>query len=206
MTYPIAPNGIFLTIQGEGALLGLPMIFVRLAGCSVGCPVCDTNYRVSERLTLPQIRDRVSRLHYGTVQWAWITGGEPTDHDLPPLVDALQSLGLRVALATAGTREVQRGFTRCGVDFLSVSPHTSRWQQKSGDQINLVPGLNGLRLTDPELLRALDACESQFSNRYVTPMDQGQGQFVGLEDCIAFAQSRQGWKVGVQAHKLWRLP
>lgn len=31
MKYPIAPNGIFWTLQGEGALLGVPMRFVRLA-------------------------------------------------------------------------------------------------------------------------------------------------------------------------------
>lgn len=40
MHYPI--NEIFQTIQGEGVFTGLPAIFVRLQGCPVGCPWCDT--------------------------------------------------------------------------------------------------------------------------------------------------------------------
>src|SRR5713226_6178734 len=34
----------FYSIQGEGATAGLPAIFVRLQGCSVGCGWCDTKY------------------------------------------------------------------------------------------------------------------------------------------------------------------
>lgn len=37
MTYLLAPEGVFWTLQGEGALQGTPMAFVRLAGCSVKC-------------------------------------------------------------------------------------------------------------------------------------------------------------------------
>lgn len=43
--YAIAPNGVFPTVQGEGAMLGVPTLFVRLAGCSVGCAGCDIDYR-----------------------------------------------------------------------------------------------------------------------------------------------------------------
>ena len=42
MLYPI--NEIFQTIQGEGVFTGLPAIFVRLQGCPVGCPWCDTRH------------------------------------------------------------------------------------------------------------------------------------------------------------------
>ena len=55
MEFPLAPNGIFSTIQGEGDLLGEPMVFVRLAGCPVNCIGCDTNYSVAERLTDTEI-------------------------------------------------------------------------------------------------------------------------------------------------------
>src|SRR6267143_81499 len=34
----------FYSIQGEGATAGLPAIFVRLQGCTVGCAWCDTKY------------------------------------------------------------------------------------------------------------------------------------------------------------------
>lgn len=203
-TYPIAPAGIFPTLQGEGALLGLPMVFVRLAGCSVGCPECDTDYRVAERLPLSALLDRVHRITWGAVEWAWVTGGEPTDHDLGPLFLGLRGLGLRVALATAGTRPVSCGLVAGGPDFLSVSPHdASKWVQRRGDQLNLVPGLNGLSLRDPAVLDALQSCERVFSHRYVTP---ACGDAKSLEECQWWVRCRRGWKLGVQAHKGWGVP
>ena len=35
---------IFETIQGEATWTGTPSVFVRLQGCDVGCPWCDTKY------------------------------------------------------------------------------------------------------------------------------------------------------------------
>ncbi len=37
-------NEMFETIQGEGAYTGIPSVFVRLQGCPVGCPWCDTKH------------------------------------------------------------------------------------------------------------------------------------------------------------------
>lgn len=202
MKYPLAPQGVFRTVQGEGALLGVPMVFVRLAGCSVGCPECDTDYSVAQRLTLDAVMDKVARVSWASAEWAWVTGGEPTDHDVAPLVAALHGRGLKVALATAGTREIRSGFAWGGVDFVSVSPHDpARWVARRGDQLNLVPGLNGLSLTDPSLLDALEGCE--FSHRFVTPL---YGDPASLEACRWWVQCRRGWRMGTQAHKVWGVP
>jgi len=34
----------FRTIQGEGPFAGFPAVFIRMAGCNLKCPGCDTNY------------------------------------------------------------------------------------------------------------------------------------------------------------------
>lgn len=202
--YPLSPEGVFHTIQGEGALLGLPMTFIRLAGCPVNCPECDTNYQVSGRATLKQILDRCAQLRYGGVEWAWITGGEPAEYDLLPLVNGLHALGYKVALATAGTRPVQSGFVWGGVDFLSVSPHDpATWKVRRGDQLNLVPGLNGLSLRDPALLEMVESCWRDFPHRYVTPC---AGKPETLDECLWWVRCRRGWRLGCQAHKVWGLP
>lgn len=201
ITLPLAEQRVYWTIQGEGIMTGLPTVFVRLAGCSVGCQHCDTDYAVREWVDVAEIVTRCVSCR-GNAEWAWITGGEPTDHDITPLVVGLQDADFRVALATAGTRPVQRGQRYSGVDFLSVSPHDpSRLVQCSGDQINIVPGLNGFSLADFEQLA--QECEDGFSHRYVTPCD---GMPETFEECLEWVKRHQGWRLGLQGHKLWNLP
>ncbi len=193
-TYPLAPNGIFRTVQGEGALLGVPMAFVRLGGCSVACPQCDTDYRVSRRATADEIATEVKALG---LPWAWITGGEPADHDLTELVDALR-LFCHAALATSGHKPLA-----ARVDFLSVSPHgkPSDLLLRFGHQINLVPGLNGLKLEDWSDYKA------HFAYRYVTPFWYGPADRAErIAECAAFVQAHPDWRLGVQAHKVLGLP
>ncbi len=197
-TYPIAPAGIFWTVQGEGALLGTPMRFLRLAGCSLGCGGCDTDYRVSERLTVDEIATKLDMLPW--TRWVWITGGEPTDHDLLPLVEMLWKLGHQVALATAGVRHVD-----FEAGFLSVSPHfiDDRWVQRTGDQVNFVPGLDGLTIADIESVSV--ECSHSFSYRFITPL-WDDGKVTNLAECVEFIQRHLLWRLGCQAHRWWRMP
>ena len=196
LTYPLATQGIFATIQGEGALLGVPMTFVRLAGCSVGCPQCDTNYRITERLSVTAIAERVLAL--GNT-WTWVTGGEPADYDLWPLLESLRLCG-KIALATSGHKPL--GAWGRLVDFLSVSPHDAAqcvlWR---GSQVNLVPGLNGLRLAD--FISKVEDMEHGFASHYVTPLS---GSAESLQECLQWVKQHSRWRVGIQAHKAWGLP
>lgn len=200
-TYPLAKQGVFRTVQGEGALLGVPMVFVRLAGCSVGCDHCDTDYRVDSRATAAAIAGRVAALLGPNTEWVWLTGGEPLDHDLGPLLEALGRW--RVAVATAGHKEMPRE-CRQRIDFLSVSPHDpAAWVVGYGHQLNLVPGLGGLSLRDPSLLDKLKAWEGNFAHRYVTPLADREGRPQDLDECLAFVRARKGWRLGCQVHKAW---
>lgn len=193
--FPLAKNGIFRTIQGEGAFLGVPMTFVRLAGCSIGCSLCDTDYAVSERLAISDIVDSVSKITPSR-GWVWITGGEPTDHrELDELIAAIWRDGFKTALATTGHKKINRH-----VSWLSVSPHDpSKWIQKSGDELKIVPGLNGYGLKD----FAIDDMMLPFDNKFVSPCD---GKPETVNECVQFVESHPSWKMTGQMHKLWNLP
>lgn len=205
VSYPLAAQGVFRTVQGEGALLGVPMIFVRLAGCSVNCPGCDTDYRVQERVPVDSLVRRVMGDDNGT-RWVWVTGGEPTLYDLQPLCEKLHQYGYRVALATAGVTEgVPRGNSveSQGFDFVSVSPHKvdETWKLRRGEQLNVVPGLNGLEL---EHLAGVDV--TGFSHKFITPCWYDRtDRMEHVEACRAWvdAHAAQGWRLGIQAHKAW---
>ena len=95
---------IFCSIQGEGVSLGLPSVFVRLQGCSIGCTWCDTKYswnpRKGRALTLATLVDQVRAASPENVV---VTGGEPLEHPaFAPVVLALHDAGKRVEIETAG--------------------------------------------------------------------------------------------------------
>lgn len=82
-----------------------------------------------------------------------------------------------------------------------MSPHKvdSSWVQRRGDQLNIVLGLNGLKLSD---LEGVDV--SGFANKFVTPMWYGAADRAeNVRECLDWVESHEGWRLGVQAHKNW---
>lgn len=191
----IASEGIFYTIQGEGYHAGEPSIFIRLAGCSVGCKQCDTNYRFHMVEPVERIVDRCLQLkakHKGRPDWVWVTGGEPTDQDIDPLRSALWSAGFKPALATSGVRQVSGLWA-----WLSVSPHSEIFAQKIGSELKLVPRLNGLDIFK------MDLSGLQFPYLYCQPLANNP---TSLGDCLRFVEHNNGFKLTRQLHKEWGLP
>ena len=202
MQYPLSADGVFWTIQGEAHLRGFQMCFVRLAGCSIGCPQCDTDYRVARRATPDQIAEECVAVTPPTARdrWIWITGGEPTDHDLAPLLKALRERRFSVAVASAGHRRLIPP-----VDWLSVSPHDpSKWIQTYGNELKIVPGLNGFSIED--FLSAHPDAQTDFMYRYVQPLSvDGREQEDSLRSCMEFLKTHPNWALSRQDHHHWRI-
>ena len=97
---------IFLSLQGESVTVGLPTVFVRLAGCPLRCHYCDTEYafRGGEYLDLDSISRRVAR--YQT-RYVTVTGGEPLAQPAClALLKRLCDAGYQVSLETSGALDV----------------------------------------------------------------------------------------------------
>lgn len=124
----LAVHSIFYTIQGEGPFSGTPAVFVRLAGCNLQCPHCDTDYtsqraqmtthevveqvRMAKERTLPRsylsdVGGDSFAMYQGLVV---VTGGEPFRQNLDELFKLLVASNCYVQVETNGT--------------LPVSPHT----------------------------------------------------------------------------------
>ncbi|MDM7860012.1 7-carboxy-7-deazaguanine synthase QueE [Alteromonas sp. ASW11-36] len=132
-------NEIFETIQGEGVFTGVPSIFVRLQGCPVGCPWCDTQHtwEVEDENNIP-VRDMMAK-STDTAMWSAmsvsdifstledcgytakhvvITGGEPCMYDLNELTTALNQDGYSTQIETSGTFPIQCSMAT----WVTVSP------------------------------------------------------------------------------------
>jgi len=71
-------NEIFHSVQGEGTMIGLPAIFVRLAGCNLHCSFCDTKYSWDSGIEMP-ITDVIAKIKsYPSCTHVVWTGGEPS--------------------------------------------------------------------------------------------------------------------------------
>lgn len=210
-TYALAPNGIFWSLQGEGHLRGMQMAFVRLAGCSVGCVQCDTDYSVASRCTLPEIIRRVEQIVPAALKnpWLWITGGEPTDHALDPLIHLFTKRGYRIAIATAGYKPVTPP-----IDWLSVSPHQiDRCQQRFGHEIKIVHGLGALQTKKQTQEAMSQADKMDFWFRYLQPVSnydvgmRGYGVSMRhLDECKDLLKEHPNWGLSLQDHHSIGVP
>ncbi len=91
------------TIQGEGYWAGTPVDFIRLSGCPVKCPWCDTGY-AEGGVGLPrQIRSASELMAELRSPRVVISGGEPMIYpQLPNLVETIERTGRQVAIETSG--------------------------------------------------------------------------------------------------------
>ena len=98
---------IFYSIQGEGPFIGRPAVFVRLSGCNLCCPFCDTKHELGDMTSPKEILNAVRSVTKG-VQGAElpllvVTGGEPFKQAIGPLLALSADNGYTVQVETNGT-------------------------------------------------------------------------------------------------------
>lgn len=110
--------GLFRSFQGEGPWIGCPQFFLRLAGCSLGCPWCDTReawtapaeiacgggQRLANPVSAGALAALLDRLVPPPRLPLALTGGEPLEQAgfLEALLPRLSGLGFVIHLETAG--------------------------------------------------------------------------------------------------------
>ena len=113
-------NEIFLSVQGEGLYTGVPSVFVRVAGCNLNCPWCDSAYAKSDESgTEIPTSSLLEKIREYNVEHVVITGGEPTIYadDLKVLCKDLIALNKKITIETNSTIYVD-----CNPHLLSLSP------------------------------------------------------------------------------------
>jgi 7-carboxy-7-deazaguanine synthase len=138
-------------------------------------------------------------------EWVMLSGGEPAEQELKPLVRALHDAGLKVALETSATAG---GHLGTDIDWVCVSP-----------KIDMPGGRDIL----PEVVHQADEIKYVVGNpAHIKQLDQLLTHYdlpAGIEICLQpMSQSvnatalcvetvqRRGWRLSVQMHKYLNLP
>ncbi|MEM9630152.1 MAG: 7-carboxy-7-deazaguanine synthase QueE [Pseudomonadota bacterium] len=128
----IRVNEIFgPTIQGEGALIGQPTVFVRTGGCDYRCSWCDTLHAVDSAyreewhpMTPQAVMMQVEILSGGRPLTVSLSGGNPAIQPLGALIELGRKEGYRFALETQGSL-AKDWFEKLDVLTLSPKPPSS---------------------------------------------------------------------------------
>lgn len=202
MNYQV--NEIFASIQGEAAFAGRPCVFIRLQGCGVGCPWCDTKdtWDASEgsQLSIDEIVQTVFNLMPRCAHVV-LTGGEPLEQDIIPLVKALQNMKLYVQIETSGTAIIPEHIrTTC---WVTLSPKIGMKKPfivqnlKRCREIKFCIG----KESDIEKLTTL-LTDGPYPGIYLQPLSMNPKS---TKACVDLAMAH-GYAVSVQTHKYLGLP
>ena len=187
---------VFQSIQGEGFYMGTPCNFIRLAGCNLTCPWCDTECRdvfichEDEKTIVTQLDT--------SLPLTVITGGEPLLHNLRPLIEAIKAkFECIVAIETNGTKSTRYLKDIDGL-WVTCSPKPQKdWEISKDclyDELKYV--------IDDEI--TLEKIKKDECFTWLQP--EGSHMKESWVKCIKFANERP-WqlRVGVQLHKIMEV-
>lgn len=188
---------IFESLQGEGRNTGRPCVFVRLAGCNLACPWCDTDVGKRFSMDLSELAGEIASYRPKSVV---ITGGEPTiAPGMPELVAELKRRGYWIAVETnALTAPSWLQFT----DYVAASPkfeYAGLYQPgemlDAADEVRIVTSCEETAGFCREMQGRIRA-----NDYYVSPCERdGEIDFATAKSVLG---QLEGWSLSVQLHKI----
>jgi 7-carboxy-7-deazaguanine synthase len=186
----------FFSIQGEGRWTGTPAWFIRLQGCSVGCPWCDTKntWEFSDFKT--PLADIIKGISYDA-RHVVVTGGEPFEQDIRRLLHSLHHEGRMVQIETSGCFDVY------GPGWITVSPKF--FKPLSKQALWAACEIKQVVASQSDIDRLLSEVIphiGQWTPVYLQPVSNGKR---ALKLCID-ACKKHGFQLSLQTHKLIGIP
>lgn len=193
MAYRI--NEIFYSIQGEGARVGTPAVFIRFADCNLGykvCPWCDTDWTTGKKMTVNEIVAEFMHLA-PTCSNVILTGGEPLRQYDQELYDGLRLSDVTcIAVETNGSVEA-----KAELDWVTCSP-------KVAPQVvaRVWPkGVSEFKYVVTDTLPEFPKVKAK--HHFLSPVFRdGKVDPKALDICVKAVTNDPRWRLSVQTHKL----
>lgn len=116
---------IFRSTQGEGYNAGHAAIFIRLSGCNLKCPFCDTDHSGQEMDESDVAKDAMSLRKDADINLVIFTGGEPSLQmaQMRNIIVHMEHMGYigTFACESNGTCS-PLDLKNIGIDFVTISP------------------------------------------------------------------------------------
>ncbi len=192
---------IFYSLQGEGARVGTPTVFIRLQGCKTknACfasgVVCDTEFESGKEMSLEAIKMWLESNSSGCKEITW-TGGEPLDQLTDEIVSYFKELGYYQAIETSGLKSSVKG-----LDFTCVSPKVAEHVVKK----NFPDGVSELRYVRH---KGQDVPQPSVKAEHYWLSPHSDGYEINSENmkhCIQLCLDNPQWKLSLQNHKIWNV-
>ncbi len=198
MSLPIVET--FHSLQGEGYWQGTNAFFIRLGGCDVGCPWCDTKQswpvQVHPQQTVEQL---VAAALAVAPRLVIITGGEPLMHNLDDLTLALRAAGLRTHLETSGAHPLSGTW-----DWITLSPKPFKpplpdiYAQAS--ELKLVIATEADFVWAEQQRHYLEVAKPSETFFYLQPEWSSDPALV-----VRYIESHPDWRLSLQTHKYLQI-
>lgn len=218
----LAVNSLFFTIQGEGPFAGRPAVFIRLAGCNLQCPMCDTQYTARDTFAVSELVDMVlTHKHRMNDRvddlLVVITGGEPFRQPIGHLVASLVHECLPVQIETNGTlyqpgpwasdRVTIVCSPKAGNVNLKLLPHVGAWKYvaRAGDLAH--DGLPTVALEHPNAGGLFRPPLHHPAPIYLQPADEQDATANALNMReVVHSCLDHGYRLCLQIHKIVNVP
>lgn len=192
---------IFYSLQGEGARVGAPSLFVRFSGCSAkhACyasgVVCDTEFESGKEYSKEQVYDFINRLSSSCTSIIW-TGGEPADQLTEEIINYFAIKGYYQCVETSGVKPLPPGLS-----YVAISPKVAEHVLKknfstSVDELRYVRHI-GQDIPQPSLKASYYYLSPHFNGDKVDP--------VNVLHVIELCKRNPLWRLSIQTHKLLNI-
>ena len=212
----------FHSLQGEGFHTGQSAFFIRLAGCNVGCPWCDTKHSWDKEkfplISIQEIINEIKRARKQGASFLVITGGEPLHHNLDNLCQAINEetstenqSPIKIHIETSGVSNLSGSF-----DWITLSPKRhlppKTYFLKNCNELKII--INDQKDIDfaidikQEIMNKYQNLSSQSNSHkldkkyYLQPAWENVN---GLSLTIDFVKNNPEWNLSLQTHKFLKI-